>query len=310
MIRSRQSGKKDAAVCIVGFKGQGKTTCAWKIAHKLGKYQIENKGTIYDAGNYIPEKDMVYSRQDAIDFIMNRRYSVLHVDEMINVGYNREFSNSDQQAIVKALNQYRSPHYNVYLMCNPMFYDLDPDFRNLFWMRIDVIRRGFALVHTANESIYGNDPWETAYNKKVEQSWKEQKSGKIRPKYHQLTTFRGILLYGPMRESEEVHYERIRDEKRNKANAELRGEVVDKKQKNMYDSLIQLGKEGKLTREQLEFAAKMSNRDLNSFRATFNRYLKKIGETITTRDLVKEVDNQPTNERRGEVDELGYPIVS
>jgi hypothetical protein len=290
MIKNRQLNRKDAAICIVGFKGQGKSTAAWKIARRLKKTEVEHSGIIYKTRKFKPERDMFYARQNVLDFIVNRKYSVGVVDELINVGYNREFSSTDQQAIVKALNQFRSPNYNVYLMCNPFFYDLDPDFRNLFWMRLDVIRRGIALVHTVNESIYGNDPWDTNYNKKVEEKWRK-KDGTIKPKYRQLTTFRGILLYSALSTKEEAYYERVRNEKRATANKYLTNQVPEKTA-TIYDNLMKMALSSKLTHELLENVCAINNLSYQQTRSYINRKLRETGLHKTLKELIKKIDKK------------------
>lgn len=247
IAQARQRNKLDCVIAWVGKRGSGKSTGNYRFCRRLGKYSVNHLGTEYKAGGFRPERDMVYARQDIIDLLKNRKFKICMADEMINVAYNREFHSSDQQFLIKVLNQYRS-NYNIFSMCNPFFYDLDPDLRSLVSIRIDVIRRGMGIVHFPTDNIYSNDIWDSKKNAQIEMSWSRNKNS--RPKYSKLTTFQGILLYPPLPKKIELKYEDIRDRKRNLANNGL-GDG-DSSINSFYDRLLSLVDEGKVDRESFE----------------------------------------------------------
>lgn len=269
IAKQRQNNKLDTVIAWVGKRGSGKSTGNYRFCRHLGKYKVNHLGTDYKAGGFRPERDMVYSRQEIIELLKNRKFKVTMADEMINVAYNREFHSTDQQFLIKVLNQYRS-NYNIFSMCNPFFYDLDPDLRSLISIRIDVVRRGVGIVHFPNDSLYSNDIWDTKYNKKVEDMW--YKGKKFRPQYSKLTTFQGVLLYPPLPKKIELKYEEIRDRKRNQANNGV-GDG-DSNINNFYDRLITLIDEHKVDRESFENFCYANNLKIDTAVRGLNKRLK------------------------------------
>jgi hypothetical protein len=247
IAQQRQRNKLDCVIAWVGKRGSGKSTGNYRFCRKLGRYTVNHLGTDFKAGGFRPERDMVYARQDIIDLLKNRKFKPVMADEMINVAYNREFHSADQQFLIKVLNQYRS-NYNIFSMCNPFFYDLDPDLRSLVSIRIDIIRRGMGIVHFPCDNVYSNDIWDTKKNAQIEMSWSRSKNQKSR--YSKLTTFQGILLYPALPKKIELKYEEIRDRKRNLANNGV-GDG-DSGIANFYDRLLNLIDEGKIDRESFE----------------------------------------------------------
>lgn len=300
MARQRIKMRKDAFIFWTGVRGSGKSTGNLRFCKRIGTFEVEHLGVKYDFKKFSMKRDMIYTRQDAINFMTNRKFHVEMIDEMIGVGYNREFAQSDQQAFIKAINQYRS-NFNIVSACMPNFFDLDQDLRNLCWMRIEVIRRGLAVIHTPNDSQYSNDPWDTNYNRKIEEKWRKR-DGTVKPKYHQLSTFRGYLIYDALNPKLEAKYEEIRNEKRALANKQLMNQVPEKTQ-TVYDNLVKLSIDGKLTLELLENICMINNLNIIQVRAYINKKLKeqKIGKT-----LKKLIVKQPTKEET--VDDLGYTV--
>ena len=143
-------------------------------------------------------------------------------------------------------------YFNLIILCVPSFATLDTQIRSLCKMKLTVIKRGVAIVHTPTKSIYSKDIWDTAYNEKVEKSWLSTNS--MKPKYSRLTTFRGFLPFPDMTEKSREVYERIKREKRNRLLVEeeqtTEGEEVEEglnfKSKQVAGNVLKLITEGKL----------------------------------------------------------------
>lgn len=80
-------------------------------------------------------------------------------------------------------------------------------------MRLTVVRRGLAVVHTPNKTIYSKDIWDEAFNEKIERKWLEK--GLANPRYANLTTCRGYVTFPKMSDKDEIKYQEIKNKKRN-----------------------------------------------------------------------------------------------
>lgn len=214
MIVDRQHNKYDVVIIIDGARGNGKSTLAYKLFTKTG--------------NFNPKKDLLFTRDDVMDALMNRKFSCIDADEMINSAHNREFFSGDQKNFIKAINQYRSNH-NILIGSIPYFWDLDSQVRKLVKLRITIVRRGVGVLQMARTNLYGNDQWETTINKKIEESWagKQSSHKTLRPQYHKLTTYAGHIFYTGLSPSQQAIYDELRDKKR--AELKLTDEEVKEK---------------------------------------------------------------------------------
>lgn len=285
LAKERIRKRKDALIMICGVRGSGKSVLGFKLSSRVDEFKIERFGDINIFKSFNPKRDMFYTRDDTLEFIRNRKFSICFIDELIGIAYNREFNKEDQQAIIKALNQYRS-HFNIMVMNNPFFYDLDGDLRNLVWMRIDVVSQGIGIVHTSNPSLYNNDSWDTKVNQKIEQNW----AGKLNkePQYYKLTTFRGYIYFNDLTELQHKLYESIRDEKRNKANEYLfiNSNLQNDKEANFYEKLIKLGEKGELTLKSFENACYLNNEDAKEVKKKMTYRLRKMNSEKKFEDLI------------------------
>lgn len=316
VARKRQLNKYDCLIGIFGARGVGKSSLAVRLAYAIKRYEVEHYGKIYKGGGFNMKNDMVYSRGDMMHLFKDRKFKIIMGDEMINAAYNREFNSSDQQSLIKILNQYRS-NYNIFILCNPFFYDLDPDLRNLITMRIDVVRRGVGLIHTPNDSIYSNDRWDTKYNQVVEKSWLQRNLRS--PRYKQLTTFRGIIKYPPLPSRVEQKYERIRDEKRNKANPIDEEEDTLQSRKLLYERLYKVLIKNELSIIGFYEYIKINGLKEGNVRQYITKRLRATGEKKSINELLnqKQVDNHmvsaggriiKASAKKKRMDELGYDI--
>lgn len=208
-ICNRLQNKFDAFIVVEGLRGLGKSTLAYKLM-KLVKQEMKNRGV--DGYKFSPRRDLLYDRMEVIKFFNDRNRSAI-ADEMVNVSFSRDFYNEDQKDLIKIINMNRD-HENFCISCIPHFKNLDTQIKKLCSMRITVVRRGLAIIQTPNKTIYSADIWDETLNEKIEKKWLEK--GVTRPHYSKLTTFRGFLRFPKLSEKQELIYQKIKDEKRNK----------------------------------------------------------------------------------------------
>lgn len=270
LIKKCQANKFDAIIVIDGRRGLGKSTLAYKIAAKIGGFR--------------PKKDICFTREDVCKQLATKKNGIIFADEMINVTYNRDFYSEEQKQLIKMLNMYRDS-CNVLIACVPNFYDLDKQFRSLCKIRLNVVRRGFAVIHTQNKSSYSTDVWQMALNEKIEKRWQERRVKN--PQYSRLTTYRGVIRYGDLKASSRAKYEAIKQEKRNVI-FEYGIDEEDKKKKNFYYNLADLVLQNKITEAQLAQQALINSVDYKKLLGRINLELKTRGESRTAKQLFKE----------------------
>ena len=204
-IKDRQERELDVNIIVDGARGNGKSTLCYKLLTRTGKFN--------------PEKDLMFTRDDVMNGIINRKFSCIQADEMITSAHNRNFFSSDQQKFIQMMNIYRN-NFNILMGCIPNFYDMDPQVRKLMKIRITVIKRGVAIIQIAKSSLYGNDPWETNVNKKIEEQWQNKvKKGELaKAQYNKLTTYAGHLFFTKLSPQQEEKYKRLKELKRSELN--------------------------------------------------------------------------------------------
>lgn len=265
-IKKMQENKFDCIITFDGKRGIGKSTCAVKLASRFPQFKLT--------------RDIIFSREDVKNELARRKGDVLLADEMINVTYNRDFFSEEQKKIIKILNMYRDSR-NVLISCVPNFGDLDKQFRALVKIRINVVRRGLAVIHTQNQSYFSNDSWDMKINEKIESRWLRKRIHK--PNYSKLTTYRGLLRFGDLGKKQRELYERIKEKKRNVI-VEVGDENTDKVI-TLYDKMLERIKLGTFTKPMLlelclvnglkyvTVVSNLNNRLKNEGNPTLNNYL-------------------------------------
>lgn len=265
--------KFDCIIFIEGNRGLGKSTLAYKLLSGLG---IEQK--------FSPRRDIVYSRDDVLRHLATKINGGIFADEMVNVAYKREFYQQDQILLLKGFDMYRDSR-NVFIGCIPKFTDLDTKIQKVCKLRITVVRRGIAVIQMKLKRINSSDPWDIRNNERIEASW--SKGGLFKPKYSQLTTFRGILRFGDLTPQQREEYEAIKKDKRNKIFSEYQDETLLGQPENLfYKNLIQSMKDGKINPETFELIARVNNQDAESLRRKINSILKKDKDDKRWKDYV------------------------
>lgn len=265
MIAETQKQKFDAVIAVTGARGLGKSALAYKLSKGVGRYN-KNK--------FIPKRDIVFSRDDVIKQLANKKWGIIDGDEFVNVTYNRDFAKKDQQTFLKMLNMYRDSR-NCLFACIPDFPVLDKQFRGLVKMRLQVIRRGAAIIHLQRPTSYSIDPWDMKNNEKVEAGWSKGK-GKGKPNYGQLTTAVGMVMYGDITKRERREYELIKQTKRQHLVDNNGKEKTAKKKDNIYDKFIDRLDTGKVTSEDLNSIAFVYDVEPSSFRTNLAKRLRRL----------------------------------
>lgn len=214
-----QENKFDGLIVIDGRRGLGKSTLAVNTAFRFPQFKLK--------------RDVLFSRREIMHSLSKSKYKIIVADEMINVTYNRDFYAEEQKKLLKMLNMYRDS-CNILIACVPNFYDLDKQFRALCKMRLNVVRRGLAVIHTPLQSAYTSDPWDLKINEKIEKSWVMKKD--FKPIYSKLTTYKGLLRFGDLPKKRKATYEKLKQEKRNVV-YESEMESENKKDISLLDNL-------------------------------------------------------------------------
>lgn len=287
-IKQMQKNKFDCIVTLDGKRGIGKSTLGVKMASRFSQFKMH--------------KDILFSRDDVKENIAVRDHAVLLADEMINVTYNRDFWSEQQKDILKILNMYRD-NCNVLIACIPNFSDLDKQFRSLVKIRINVVRRGLAVIHTQNQSYYSNDQWDMKVNEKIESKWTRKRTYK--PSYTKLTTYRGLLRFGDLGKNQRELYEKIKQTKRNVL---YRDEEVVKKEQSIYDNMLERIKGGFVTRSILQETCLMNGLKYTVVVSNLNNRLKNEGNPSLNSYLSSDKDKSVHNITYNDNDDVGKKL--
>ena len=219
-ICDRLQNEFDVFMIIEGKRGLGKSTLGFRLMLKV-KREMKKRGV--DGYQFKPYFDLLYTRKEVLKFFHKWKKSGM-ADEMINVSFNRDFYDPQQKDLIKMINMNRD-HSNFFIACVPQFKVLDSQIKNLCSMKITVVRRGVAIIHTPNKTVYASDIWDERFNEKIERDW--LKGGIKNPKYSRLTTFRGFLKFPKLTARMEEIYQDIKNKKRNIIAQEQGLEEVD-----------------------------------------------------------------------------------
>ena len=252
--------KFDVILFVEGNRGLGKSTLLYKIGLRLNTHGIVK---------FEPSKDITYAREETIKRLASNTKRFIFADEMINVAYNRDFYESDQKVLLKALNMYRDS-CNVFAGAIPKFQDLDTQIRRLCKMRITITRRGVGFIHTQIRGIYRDDPWDTKENQKKEGA--KVFRGKATP-YAKLSTVRGMVRFGDLSAQQREKYESIKQDKRGQVYKEYTDDNPDPEQK-FYDTLLGEIYKGRMDNEKLLTVCTMFGRKMETVKTTLRSRIR------------------------------------
>lgn len=226
------------------------------------------------AYKFHPSKALIYT-QDELQRSLAGWHGISIPDEMINITFNRDFYSEKQKDIIKMLNMFRD-HENLTIACVPQFQNLDNQIKNLTKMKITVKKRGVAIIHTPNQTVYCKDKWDQATNEKIEREWIMKKI--THPNYSKLTTFRGLIRFPPLSRKQEAMYQQIKNDKRNVVlKDDMHIELKDK-QDPFSKAMERLMAGGIKNSAELEGIAFGINMDYGSFKNKVVRELKKMNK--------------------------------
>lgn len=271
-LRQRQLNHFDCNIGISGRRGDGKSTFLFKVFNS------------FKHDGFILKKHIAYEREDIIKLLSNQTFGFCWDDEAINSGYKRDFQNKGQQELIKIITNYRD-NYNIYASALPFFYSLDKALRELIFVHVHIIERGFAVVlMPLQDSIHSQDPWDTKANVRIEE--KEAKLTEKNPnhkfRYHRLSTFAGYIYFGKMSKKQEEAYKKVKREKRAKAFKE----VVEQKEKSWIQKLFDLVMQKKLSKDDVARLCLLEGKKYSSITSTLNQMIADTGIKGTLKDFL------------------------
>ena len=290
ILLERQKNEFDANFVVTGARGNGKSSLISKILYRTGLFK--------------PWTHQVYSRDEVIKLLKEQQYSVCFDDEAVNSGYKRNFQDKAQQELIKIVTAYRD-NFNIYASAIPNFYSLDKDLRDMIFLHLHVIERGLALVFMPLENtLYSQDKWDTKNNARKEASWTEKikRNPNFKPRFYELSTFRGYLYFNKLTPLQEQLYKEIKKAKRAEA-FKFDDDKKDPKQE-MLDKTYELLKKGELTHDTLLQVAYLQGMKYESLKNNFNKRLADEGINKKVRHLCPSKEEKVEDSKKQKVFEL------
>lgn len=294
-MRQRQLNEFDCNFGVSGKRGDGKSTLLFKIFNS------------FKHDGFKQEKHQEYSQKKIMD-LLQQYMSFVWDDEAINSGYKRDFQKTGQKNLIKMVTTYRD-NFNIYGSAVPFFYSLDKDLRELMFMHIHIIERGVAVIFIPlRDQIHSQDPWDTARNKKIEESENKrlERDPNLRFRYHRFTTFAGYLYFGPMTPKQKKRYNDIKKAKRHQASKELGIIGSDEEKKSLADTIYEMLIDGKLSRDGLVQICFANGRKFSTIQAQLNNMLtdKGISDKTVKDFLIKTQTKGFHNKNKSMINDL------
>lgn len=305
--------KFDAQIYIEGKRGLGKSTLAYEIAwlvhvrfRRIAKENpkfIEANPEFEKAYQFIPSRDLLYTRDKVIDFFNKWKVTAI-ADEFINTAFNRDFYQEEQKTLIKIINMNRD-HCNLFIGCIPQFQTLDNQIKNLCKIKITVVRRGIAVIQTPNKTIFIKDIWDSVTNEKIEREW--LRKGNTTPKYTRLSTVRGVLFFPDLSKKHRAKYEKVKVDERNVLMQLADGKK--KKKKDLPDEIVERLLEQKIkNRSVIEGFAIANNKNINTLIKSVQDKLKQMGKPSTLDDYYWE--GKPVKFNKKSVRQLQEELIT
>jgi hypothetical protein len=289
LLIQRQHNEYDANIGVSGKRGDGKSTFLLKLFLRFEGFN--------------EWKHQVYSRDDVIDLLKNQMLEFCWDDEGINTGYKRDFQQTGQKDLIKIVTAYRD-NFNIYATAIPFFYSLDKDLRELIFLHVHIIERGFAVLFLPLEdTIHQQDPWDSKNNAKLEEKWqrRKQENPDFRFPYHKLSTFAGYLFFNDVTEKQRLLYKEIKKFKR-EDKFKTEAEKLENKEKDFHTHLLELVMAKKISKEGLMQVCLTNHKQYSSLTGKLNSMLKDLGHKETLSDFL--VENVEAEKVKEELDKL------
>ena len=269
-------------MAVSGNRGDGKSTCIGKILFRIKGFK--------------PWKHQVYNREAILKILKYTKLGQCWDDEAINSGYKRDFQNKGQQEQIKVLTNYRD-NFNIFASAIPSFFSLDKDLRDLYFIHLNIIRRGVAVVHMPLQGrLYSQDRWDAKYNAKVEESWskKIQNNPDFIIPYHRLTTFRGYLYFNDLTKKQKALVQEVKRVKRAET---YESEEEKNKELPMIEKLYQRAIDRKLTRSFLIQYCLVEDQKHSAIQNKLNILLKDRGHKESLKHFLISEDTNPIHSK-------------
>ena len=155
-IRKRLRNDKDAVVIVTGERGIGKSVCAWKLVKEINPSSVIDRNVLFDP-QVTKLKDIIYGFP---------KYSATSVDELIRIGYRRNWFKQGNKLLVELYNLCRYQN-QASILCIPNFNDIDSDLQDLVTFWIFVVNRGVCVVFRSDKNPFTADKWHMRDNEKL-----------------------------------------------------------------------------------------------------------------------------------------------
>lgn len=157
-ILTRMKAGMSPIILIVGNQRYGKSFLAcW-----LGYILMKSLGKEFSV-----KRNCIYTLEQAVELIDNTTKEVLIFDEMIGMGYKREFWKKEHFHLTKILNVLAYKQM-IYIMILPMAKDLDSSFASQVELVLWTKKRGIVIVQKPRKNytrFYAKDDYRVPYDK-------------------------------------------------------------------------------------------------------------------------------------------------
>lgn len=158
-IRGRIRQDKDLLLVCTGERGIGKSVSMHKIAMAVNPKFDMRVNTLFD-----PEvgklKDIIYGLP---------KYSAIVIDELIRVGYRRNWAAEGNKHLNEVFNLCRNQNQAV-LACIPNFTDIDSGVQKNVTLWVHIVERGTAVAFYGDQNPFVSDRWHLRENEKFIQA--------------------------------------------------------------------------------------------------------------------------------------------
>lgn len=292
--------KFDCVIFCEGSRGLGKSTLMYKLGLRLHARGI---------ASFRPRNNMVFSREDTLKLLAKQKANYILSDELINVAYNRDFYEEEQKVLLKALNMYRDS-CNVFAGCVPKFNDLDTQIKKLCKIRITIIRRGVALIHTQIKGIYRTDPWDSRENMKIEVGRQKKRRAGSTMKWGKLSTVKGVLSFSDLTPKQRDLYERLKQKKRGQVYAKYEDTKEEDDAQKGYRYLVSKLKNFNLTKDELVSVCELTNKNYRTVLGNVNKLLREEGNPNSVSYFFQQTIIRRKEEQGKKLAKTKYKVLS
>ena len=284
IIKEVLKSDRDFVCVLTGLTGEGKSTFQYQLAKELDP-------------NFTFERNTVFTKWQFEEVISKLpKYSVVCVDEAINVLFKRDFMDKDQKRIIRILNMCRDSNLCIILTL-PCLWDLDKTIlqsgRVRCWSWIG--QRGYAHLFEPKNNPFSTDLWNIKENKLIFDKMNDFSYVPVKCRNHI-----GTIEYGALSPEEHADYVRVKNkmrqmalDKEKKENENKIKELVELFDRGYYWCLKELQQADKLKYGALNFIQvlkKMQDSTLDNKIKNAKPLLAHIEDEISKSDAKSKID--------------------